>query len=84
MVSCVILFIADRVAPAFRFCLDNSTLAHACPIRYSFFYLSHIIVTPTTKNGAFSLRILQLPEDSDMILHINLFVKERIVCWKLK
>ena len=47
MVSCVILFIADRVAPAFRFCLDNSTLAHACPIRYSFFYLSHIIVTPT-------------------------------------
>ena len=36
-----------RVAPAFRFCLDNSTLAHAIPIRYSFFYLSHIIVTPT-------------------------------------
>ena len=35
--SCVILFIADRVAPAFRFCLDNSTLAHASPIRYSFF-----------------------------------------------
>ena len=48
--SCVILFIADRVAPAFRFCLDNSTLAQAIPIRYSFFlffYLSHIIVTPT-------------------------------------
>jgi len=35
--SCVILFIADRVAPAFRFCLSNSTLAHARPIRYSFF-----------------------------------------------
>ena len=38
--SCVILFIADRVAPAFRFCLVNSTLAHAVPIRYSFFIFS--------------------------------------------
>mgnify|MGYP006991793336 CR=1 FL=1 len=26
--SCVIVFIADRVTPAFRFCLVNSTLAH--------------------------------------------------------
>ena len=34
--SCVILFIADRVAPAFRFCLDNSTLIQATPIRYLF------------------------------------------------
>ena len=34
--SCVILFMADRVAPAFRFCLVNSTLAPAIPIRYSF------------------------------------------------
>ena len=25
------------MAPAFRFCLSNSTLAHARPIRYSFF-----------------------------------------------
>ncbi len=40
--SCVILFIADRVAPAFRFCLDNSTLTHAIPIRYSLFlFVTH-------------------------------------------
>ena len=45
--SCVILFITDRVAPAFWFCLGNSTLTQTIPIRYSFFCLSHIIVTPT-------------------------------------
>ena len=33
----VILFIANRVAPAFQFCLDNSTAAHASSIRW--FYL---------------------------------------------
>ena len=48
---CVILFIANRVAPAFQFCLDNSTVPQANPIRYSFFLLSHIIVTPK-KAGA--------------------------------
>jgi len=37
----------NRVTPAFRFCLDNSTLTQVGPIHYSFFYLSHIIVTPT-------------------------------------
>ena len=50
--SCVILFIANGVAPAFRFCLDNSTLTQFLPIRYSFFLLSHIIVSPT---GLFAL-----------------------------
>ena len=35
------------MAPAFRFCLSNSTLTQAIPIRYPFFCLSHIIVTPT-------------------------------------
>ncbi|MGI6269923.1 MAG: hypothetical protein ACOYKJ_05245, partial [Candidatus Howiella sp.] len=36
------LFIADRVAPAFRFCLGNSTLTQAFPIRYPFFlFVSH-------------------------------------------
>ena len=45
---CVILFIADRVAPAFRFCLSNSTLTQATSIRYLFIlFLSHIIVSPT-------------------------------------
>ncbi|MBR4131537.1 MAG: hypothetical protein IKT99_01045, partial [Oscillospiraceae bacterium] len=46
---CVILSMANRVAPAFRFCLDNSTLTQATPIRYLFFLLSHIIVTPTPR-----------------------------------
>ena len=46
-IVCVILSMANRVAPAFRFCLDNSTLTQAIPIRYPFFCLSHIIVTPT-------------------------------------
>lgn len=41
--SCVIVFIADRVTPAFRFCLVNSTLTHVTPIRYFYFLLSHII-----------------------------------------
>ena len=38
---------ANRVAPACRFYLDNSTLTQAIPIRYLFFYLLHIIVIPT-------------------------------------
>ena len=40
----------DRVTPAFRFCLSNSTLTQAIPIRYPFFCLSHIIVTPTERS----------------------------------
>ncbi|MGI6261134.1 MAG: hypothetical protein ACOYJR_04765, partial [Acutalibacteraceae bacterium] len=41
-------FIADRVTPAFRFCLVNSTLAYVTPIRYFYFLLlSLIIVSPT-------------------------------------
>ncbi|MGI6261668.1 MAG: hypothetical protein ACOYJR_07490, partial [Acutalibacteraceae bacterium] len=40
--------IADRVTPAFRFCLVNSTLAYVTPIRYFYFLLlSLIIVSPT-------------------------------------
>ncbi|MDD6935354.1 MAG: hypothetical protein PUI99_00255, partial [Clostridiales bacterium] len=35
-IVCVILFMANRVAPAFRFCLDNSTVSQAISIRYSF------------------------------------------------
>ena len=45
-IVCVILFMANRVTPAFRFCLSNLTLTQVTPIRSSF-YLSHIIVTPT-------------------------------------
>ena len=46
-----ILFIANRVTPAFRFCISNSTLTQVSPIRYYFLsLLSHIIVTPTNKN----------------------------------
>ena len=33
---CVILFIANRVTPAFRFCISNSTLTQVTPIRYYF------------------------------------------------
>ncbi|MBS4881327.1 MAG: hypothetical protein KH138_13710, partial [Firmicutes bacterium] len=33
----------------FRFYLNNSTLSQAAPIRYPFFFLSHIIVTPALK-----------------------------------
>ena len=33
---CVILFMANRVTPAFGFCLDNSTLTQVTPIRYLF------------------------------------------------
>jgi hypothetical protein len=35
------------VAPAFRFCLSNLTLAQAIPVRYLIPLFSHIIVTPT-------------------------------------
>jgi hypothetical protein len=38
---------ANRVTPAFRFGLGNLTLTQVIPIRFSFSYLSHIIVTPT-------------------------------------
>ena len=41
---------ANRVTPAFRFCLSNLTLTQVTPIRYLFFLLSHIIVTPTILN----------------------------------
>ena len=33
---CVILFMANRVTPAFWFCLDNSTLTQVTPVRYFF------------------------------------------------
>ena len=52
-------FMANRVAPAFRFCLSNSTLTQAIPIRYSFFCLSHIIVAPTQSAAEFLLNPLQ-------------------------
>ena len=43
------LFIANRVAPAFRFCLANSTLTQAIPIRYPFFlFVTHHCSTYTT------------------------------------
>ena len=70
--SCVILFIADRVAPAFQFCLGNSTLTQTIPIRYSFFCLSHIIVTPTVSQlSCFATRLLSLGRDDIFFLIIK-------------
>ena len=39
---CVILFMANRLSPAFRFCLSNSTLTQVLSIRYLFFlFVTH-------------------------------------------
>ena len=43
---------ANRVAPAFRFCLDNSTVSQATPIRYSF--LSIVTHHRNTYNAIFA------------------------------
>lgn len=46
---------ANRVTPAFRFGLSNLTLTQVTPIRFLFFYLSHIIslaFKPNKKTGA--------------------------------
>jgi len=54
--SCVIFFIANRVAPAFRFCFGNSTLAHAVPIHYLF--LGFVTHHCTTCTGSLSVQML--------------------------
>lgn len=42
--SCVIVFMANRGAPAFRFYLVNSTVPQSTLVRYLYFPLSYIIV----------------------------------------
>jgi hypothetical protein len=45
------------VTPAFRFGLGNLTLTQVIPIRFSFSYLSHIIVTPTETIGGWHITL---------------------------
>ena len=49
---CVILFMANRVTPAFGFGLDNSTLTQVTPIRYLFsWFVTHHCNTYTAAGG---------------------------------
>ena len=66
---------ANRVAPAFRFCLVNSTLIQATPIRYLFYLLSHIIVTPT-KDIDFEKQTLSICRSSQYIGNKQFITKE--------
>ena len=51
------------MAPAFRFCLSNSTLAHARPIRYSFFLsVTHHCNTYNIKKGDDSYTVDWYPD----------------------
>ena len=49
---------ANRVAPAFRFCLDNSTLIQATPICYLFLLTVTHHCKPYKKEDAFLEKVL--------------------------
>ena len=53
---------ANRVAPAFRFCLDNSTLIQATPIRYLFLLTVTHHCKPYRNNIAFVSKPSNLPD----------------------